>query len=182
MPPPDRPGRPAWNRCTGRADEAAILNVRTAPLSKDQPDHTDRQKAGVAEATQPWGGADNQREPGQQQLATHATQITSTTQRLPRTKNNESTEKTKNQIIISQNIRRNKRRRSPTPSWGGRGLGREDHECKDGHRKAEGRRSGPGGGSEGQKADRAGEKGYLPRVRGLKLARWRSLPGLLARR
>ena len=36
-----------------REDGTAILNVRTAPLSRDQPDHTDKRKAGAAEAAQP---------------------------------------------------------------------------------------------------------------------------------
>jgi hypothetical protein len=55
--------------------------------------------------------------------------------------------------------------------WGGRTASVR----ADTGRPKGGAEGGPEGGSEGQKADRAGDKGYLPRVRGLKLARWRRL-------
>lgn len=133
MPPPDHPGRPAWKRCTGRTDEGAILNVRTGERGKKTT---------------------------QRKLQRRKHKSPPLPKNHPRTRNSRNTEKAKHQIIISPPLRRNTRRLSPTPSWGGRGLGREDRECKDGHRKAEGRRSGQAvrrfGGLKGRSGRRKG--------------------------
>ena len=143
----------------------------------------------MAGATQPKDGANNQRKPGQRQLATHATQITSTTQKLPQDQGQGKDRKGKVPNHHFHNLRRNTRGPRRTRFWGGRGLGREDRECKDGHRKAEGRRSGrawrPNGGpkraGEGQKGRSDGLKGLLPRGRWPELAWWRRPQVLLAR-
>ena len=104
---------------------------------------------------------ENQRKPGQRQLATHETQITSATQKLTQAQGQRKDRKGKVPNHHFHNLRRNTRGPRRTRFWGGRGLGREDRECKDGHGKAEGRRS--------------GLKGLLPRGRWPELARWRRL-------
>lgn len=147
MPPPRLPWKTSVLVVYRRRDEAAILNVR--PVSRDRLGRGGRQEAGVAGATQPEDGEDNQRKPGQRQLATHETQFTSTTRKLPQDQGQRKDRKGKVPNHHFHNLRRNTRGPRRTRFWGGRGLGREDRECKDGHRKAERRRSGRAGGGAG---------------------------------